>query len=315
MATDDTKYFIDKLPTITTRTVPENWDPIEESKALKSDIKVWGRITSKICQSLWSARAVLSSPGKRTDLNLNGEDLTFESFCTLSGVHPRTARRWLERYDPLTETIIEPKPPLVQITEESVEPNNYENGRTSSPTTEETDGIIPSINNTYLDSLSVALTELNHPDNHKNLNEIDATQAVVMFERIIKKATRLRNELRNRFAVNTKSQLEKDLFSAAKESFASKNSFDLNWKLEVPKLWKLVELSMKAEEPPAFLETFVTTAWELTNSNEKFWKDKPFVPSAFITEKMIPIMLKAIDNRGDNQVKAEILSDIKEIFS
>ena len=316
MPNDDTKYFIDKLPTITTRVLPDNWDPINESKMLKANIRIWGRITSKICQSLWAARSILARPGKRTDLNINGEAITFESFCTLSGVHPRTARRWLERYDPLTETLTEPKTPAKKLLPEPPPDDTTSNHKNESATIGEQFGeLISDVpytsedQSTYIESLSIALSELRiYPD----ITSETATKAITILNKIIRKTNRIKIDITNKFKDAT-TPLEKDLFPAAKESFTSKNSFPINYKIETPKLWDLVSLCLKAEDPPKFLLNFVATAWELCNGDDKFWKDKPFLPSSFVTPKMIPIMLKKIDNMKPI-TDPETLSDAVGIF-
>ena len=101
-------------------------------------------------------------------------------------------------------------------------------------------------------------------------------------------------------------------------SFLSKSKMKWSpdqYKIEVPKLWELVNLCTRAEDPINFLEQYIQTVYELTEGDDKFWKNKPFVPSAFVTPKMEPYVLKAIDNRGDKQVKAEIMDNIKGIYS
>lgn len=304
--------YLDKLPEITDRTIPDNWDPVAAGSDLYQALNAFRKVTGEICRILWIAKSKLSVPGHRSDIN--DATLTYHHWLKDNGVNPRTASRWLERYDPLTNTIQEPKlqpDKLPETPSESDEPTTLKNVTPS----EEVDVVdVPYNNNTYVDSLSIAYSELNHPALHDELNETDAIEVVKMFQQIIRKATRLRNDIRNRFAPNIKSQLEKDLFVIAKKSFTSKNSFELNWKIEIPKIWALVELAMKAEEPPQFLAIFITTAFELTESNDKFWSDKPFLPSSFVTEKMIPIMLKQVDKKGNNSLKPEMLSDIKEIF-
>ena len=309
--------YLDKLPEISDRTIPDDWQPEVAGKELHEALNAFRKVTGNICRILWIARAKLSIPGHRTDIN--GDVLTYHQWLQDNGVNPRTASRWLERYDPLTNTIQESTQTERLVSEDSTTDNKETNSETESPTslTIAEDNVIdvPYENNTYVDSLSISLAELNHPQDVAELDAEDATEVVKLLEKISRKATRIKNEIQNRFAVNVKTQLEKDLFKAAKESFVSKNSFELNWKLEVPKLWNLVSLSMKAEDPPAFLKAYVQTAYDLTQSGDKFWNGKPFLPSAFVTPKMEPYILKAIDNSGNKEVKAEVLADIKEIFS
>lgn len=304
--------FLDKVPVISNRNIPDDWDYNKAGQKLQDTVFNFRKLTEDICKQLWVARVKLSHPGKRTDLS--DSNTTYHQWLKDHGVNPRTASRWLERYDPLTNTMQAPKQqsePLPETSSENDIPTTLKN---VTPSEEEEFVDVPYNNNTYVDSLSIAYSELNHPALHDELNETDAIEVVKMFQQIIRKATRLRNDITKRFAPNTKSQLEKDLFEIAKKSFTSKNSFELNWKIEVPKIWTLIELAMKAEEPPQFLAVFITTAFELTESNDKFWSDKPFLPSSFVTEKMIPIMLKQVDKRGNNSVKPEVLLDIKEIF-
>ncbi len=309
--------YLDKLPEISDRTIPVDWQPEVAGKELHKALNAFRKVTGDICRILWIARAKLSSPGHRTDIN--GDVLTYHQWLQDNGVNPRTASRWLERYDPLTNTIKETTQSERIVSEDSSTNSTTKNSENESPneiaTVEDNIIDVPYTNNTYVDSLGISLAELNHPQDIAELNAEDATEVVKLLEKISRKATRIKNEIQNRFAVNVKSQLEKDLFKAAKESFVSKNSFELNWKIEVPKLWNLVNLSMKAEDPPAFLKAYVQTAYDLTQSDDKFWNGKPFLPSAFVTPRMEPYILKAIDNNGNKEVKAEVLANIKEIFS
>ena len=309
--------FLDKLPVISDRTVPENWDHNEAGLELQESIKNFRTVTAGICKQIWVARIKLSQPGKRTDLSNNGTP-TFEQWLRSNKFDPRTASRWLERYDPLTNSMLPPKQeqPKPKRLSENFDPENSLTNVT--PNIQDNHIDIEYKNSTYVECLSIAHSELNHPQEHKELTETDAVEVVQMLGRISRKANKLKNDIEKRFKLDDKSTLENNLFQAAKMSFLSKSKMKWSpdqYKIEVPKLWELVNLCTRAEDPINFLEQYIQTVYELTEGADKFWKNKPFVPSAFVTPKMEPYVLKAIDNRGDKQVKAEIMDNIKGIYS
>lgn len=88
--------------------IPKNWSYDDSVKRLRPMIYKLKNLTIEIYYELWVAREILSNPGARTDLVENATRLeTWSDYCNDIGIDRSTIHRWLEKYDPKSNKLIE----------------------------------------------------------------------------------------------------------------------------------------------------------------------------------------------------------------
>ena len=84
------------------------WNYEESVKKIRPMVMNWRNLTVEIVEELYMARKELSKPGARNDLVPNGTK-TWESYLDDVGLARRTVHRWLERYEPTENRLMEPE--------------------------------------------------------------------------------------------------------------------------------------------------------------------------------------------------------------
>ena len=80
---------------------PQKWDYGQSVVKMRQLVVNWKKISVEILRELYMARQMLSSQGRRSDLNLstNVEKLTWTQYLNDVGLNHETVRRWLKKYD------------------------------------------------------------------------------------------------------------------------------------------------------------------------------------------------------------------------
>ena len=81
--------------------VPTGWNYDQSVVKMRQLVISWKKISLEILRELYVAREMLSSQGRRSDLNLstNVEKLTWTQYLNDVGLNHETVRRWLKKYD------------------------------------------------------------------------------------------------------------------------------------------------------------------------------------------------------------------------
>lgn len=90
-----------------TPVLPEEWNYDESVDKVRKHIFKWKNLTKDIIIELWTAKQILSGPGRRTDLATNITRLpTWSEYCQKVGVHRNTVERWFKDWMALPTLII-----------------------------------------------------------------------------------------------------------------------------------------------------------------------------------------------------------------
>jgi hypothetical protein len=96
--------------------LPQRWSYTASVRRMKSTVWKWKRITAQMIHEVWVAHEMLTTRADRHGAVAYATE-TWEGYCDAIGLDRTTAWRWLQRYDPAANRLLEsehrPRPDLV----------------------------------------------------------------------------------------------------------------------------------------------------------------------------------------------------------
>lgn len=304
--------------TIQDRTVPSDWDFDASARKAHKLVGNWRKVTAEMLRELWLAREVLSKEGRpKTGSH------SWASWCERAGLAKSTANRWLTAYDPKTgskrEKLVEKSDPSEPVFEPE-ELAQSESEPVSQPglvlvhpsvSEDELSGVVPdTVPDTVPGILSRVLDGLPTLANLPPVQESEKEQVRSLAKKIQNRCSRILNTLGGSMSEHEK-QLLDDVFAAFRGQ--QEDPADFDFRRETRPAKELVARAMAREgDDGEFLRHFLETYHSLTNGQDKFWSQQPFLPSAAVS--MYPRVLKQMSNEHSKQVTPEMLEKAMAIW-
>ena len=91
---------------------------------------------------------------------------------------------------------------------------------------------------------------------------------------------------------------DRSVYHLIETAFLSKNQ-DFNYGREGRHLVELEKKALARQDPEGFIKKVICVFWELTHSNDKLFKDQPFLPSILNSSGLWPRVMKRIEQMDE----------------
>jgi hypothetical protein len=102
----------------------------------------------------------------------------------------------------------------------------------------------------------------------------------------------------------------RSVYHLIENAFLSKNQ-DFDYSREGPHMVKLEKKALARPDPEAFIKKTIVVFWDLTHSNDRLFKDQPFLPSILDSGGMWPRVMKRMEQLDARN--EELTPDLQDI--
>jgi len=103
------------------------------------------------------------------------------------------------------------------------------------------------------------------------------------------------------------------IYHLIEQAFLSKNQ-DFDYGREGPHIVKLEKKALARASPEAFIKQAIVVFWDLTHSNDKLFKDQPFLPSILDSSGMWPRVMKRIEQLEGQEIDPDTEHFLDNLF-
>ena len=106
---------------------------------------------------------------------------------------------------------------------------------------------------------------------------------------------------------------DRSIYHLIEQAFLSKNQ-DFDYGREGSHIVQLEKKALARTDPEAFIKQVIVVFWDLTHSNDKLFKDQPFLPSILDASGMWPRVMKRIEQLEGQEINPDTEQFLDTLF-